>query len=131
MYDESKYLQVRGTAAVATGVGGDKILSWAQERGTGSFEAVPARTRLIITDFMYFPQDSLTSRAIVNIAEVYSSGDQTILLQLFVNPHSDTLAHFHTGFVIAPGNRVKASTAGIGPGAHITVGMNGYLAPLL
>jgi hypothetical protein len=70
MYDEAKYLQVRGTGVVVTGGANTRTtVSWLEERGAGSFTQVPANTRLIITDFVYLAQRDLTSTHVINIAE--------------------------------------------------------------
>ena len=128
MYDESKYLQVRGSGVVVTGGATTKTtVTWLQERGTGSFTQVPANTRLIITDFVYMPQGDLTSTHVINIAE--SGGGDTIVLQLFVDPKANTQAHFLTGFVIGPGISVTAFTDAAGTaGQHVTLYLIGYLA---
>ena len=129
MYDESKYLQVRGEAVVVTGGGGSKAtVFWLQERSTGNFTQVPSGTRLIITDFLYIPQTDMTSNHVINVAESVGGAD-TILLQLFVHPKVHTQAHFLTGFVIAPGSSVTAfSDAGGRAGKHVSITLVGYLA---
>jgi hypothetical protein len=129
MYDESKYLQVRGEGVVVTGGGGSKeTVFWIQERSTGNFTNVPPNTRLIITDFVYMPQHDMTAHHVINVAESTAGGD-TIVLQLFVDPHVPTQAHFLTGFVIAPGSSVTAfSDAGGHAGQHVSITLVGYLA---
>jgi hypothetical protein len=129
MYDESKYLQVRGTAVVVTGGGGSKAtVFWLPERSTNGFTNVPPNTRLIITDFVYVPQTDMTSNHVINVAESIAGGD-IIVLQLFVHPKVHTQAHFLTGFVIAPGSSVTAfSDAGGHAGQHVSITLVGYLA---
>jgi hypothetical protein len=62
------------------------------------------------------------------VAESTAGGD-TIVLQLFVDPHVHTQAHFLTGFVIAPGSSVTAfSNAGGHAGQHVSITLVGYLA---
>lgn len=131
MYDESKHTQVTGTAVVVTGGGGNiTTLSWLPERSLLAFQAVPARKKLVITDFVYMPQGDVTARHVINVAE-QSGGGSRIILQLFVNANAHTQSHFHTGFVIAPGNSVVAFTDANGPaGKHVSLTLNGYVAPL-
>jgi hypothetical protein len=106
MYDESKYLQVRGAGVVVSGGATAKTtVTWIQEQSTGTFTKVPANTRLIIMDFVYLPQGDLTSNHVINVAETIGGGD-TIILQLFVDPRTNTQVHFLTGFVIGPGSSV-------------------------
>jgi hypothetical protein len=127
MYDESKYLQVRGGGVVVTGGANTRTtVTWLQERGTGSFTQVPGNTRLIITDFVYLPQGDLTSRHVINIAE---SGSGEIILRLFVDPNVSTQTHFLTGLVIGSGSTVTAFTDAAGTaGQHVTLYLVGYLA---
>jgi hypothetical protein len=94
IYEESKYLQVRGAGVVVRGGATSKTtVTWIQERSTGTFTKVPANTRLIITDFVYLPQGDLTSNHVINVAETIGGGD-TVILQLFVDPGTNTQAHF-------------------------------------
>ena len=131
MYDESKHTPVTGTAVVVTAGGGNSAtLSWLPERSLASFQTVPAKSKLVVTDFVYIPQGDVSSRHIINIAE-QSAGGSRIIRQLFVNAKTHTQSHFHTGFVIAPGNSVVAFSDANGPaGKHVSLTLNGYVAPL-
>ena len=131
MYDESKHTQVTGTGVAVTGGGTSKVtLTWLQERSTTTFQQVPAQRKLVITDFVYYPQGDVAARYTINIAEATTTGDR-IMLQLFVNANEHTQGHFLTGFVVAPGSSVKAWTdANAASGKHVSLTLNGYVAPV-
>ncbi|MFO1125794.1 MAG: hypothetical protein U1E25_11235 [Methylocystis sp.] len=128
MYDETRHTQVKGHGvAVGGGIQNQTTIAWQAERSVTTFKKVPSDKKLIITDFVYFPQGSVTSRLIVDAAELSTLGT-AIFLQLFVEPHVVTQAHFQTGFIIEPGNSVDCF--GTGPSTqHVTVTLLGYLAP--
>ncbi len=90
---------------------------------------VPTTAKLIITDFMYYPQADVRAGYTIDVVESTSAGD-FMLLQLRVNSTSETQAHFHTGFVIAPGSKVTVLSSAAGQsGSRVSLTMNGYLAP--
>ena len=126
MYDQDHDIQVRGDGVVVTGGAFDRTtLTWIEERSIGTFLQVPAGRKLIITDFVLFPQGDCTTRHTINFGE--STGSD--FLQLVVSPGVHTDSHFLTGFVIAPGSTVLAwSDAAAPQGQHVTLVLNGYLA---
>ena len=126
MYDQAKDIQVRGNGVVLTGGAFSRTtLTWIEERSTGSFVEVPAGKKLIITDFVLFPQGDCSTKHVINFGE--STGSD--FLQLVVNPNIHTNSHFLTGFVVAKGTSVMAwSDAAAPQGQHVTLFLNGYLA---
>jgi len=117
MYNESKHVQVTGTAvAITGGAANQATLTWLQERSTTTFQQVPTKKKLVITDFVYHPQGDVAATYTINIAESTTAGDR-IMLQLFVNANETTQGHFLTGFVVAAGK-------------HVSLTLNGYVAAL-
>jgi hypothetical protein len=131
MYNESKHVQVTGTAvAVTGGAANQATLTWLQERSITTFQQVPTKKKLVITDFVYHPQGDVAATYTINIAESTAAGDR-IMLQLFVNANESTQGHFLTGFVVASGSSVKAWTdANAAAGKHVSLTLNGYVAAL-
>jgi hypothetical protein len=128
MYDESKDVQVEGTAvAVSGGAGSVAMVQWLRG-GSPAFFQVPHGKTLTITDVVMHPQGDVTAIHTINLAEQTPNGGARIFFQFFVGPGATKQSHFLTEHVIEAGNEVVTFTdANLPFGQHITLWLNGYL----
>jgi len=98
MYNESKHTQVRGHAvAESGGAGTQSVVQWIPEFSNISFETVPNRKKLILTDVIFNPQGDVTAPHWINISEKRPNGSTEIIIQFNVPPNATQQIHFHTG----------------------------------
>ncbi len=130
MYDESKHIQVTGSAvAVSGGAGTSDTVQWLPEFSNVVFEAVPRGKKLVLTDVLYNPQGDVQAPHTINVAEKNPDDTTRIIIQFIVPPGATQQTHFHTGHVIEPKKKVVVFTDANPPsGQHFSVSLNGYLA---
>ena len=123
MYDESKDVQVEGTAvAVSGGLGNVATVQW------GFGFTVPHGKTLTITDVLLHPQGDVTALHTINLAEQTPNGGIRGFFQFIVGPGATQQSHFLTGHVIHGGNEAITFTDANPPfGQHITLWLTGYL----
>ena len=129
MYDESKHIQVTGTAvAVSGGAGTTATVDWLPEASNTPFQTVTKGTKLILTDVIYDPQGDVNAPHTVNIAK-HSAVGTSIMFQWRVGAGVCEQVHYHTGHVIEAGKSVVVFTDANPPaGQHMSLFITGYVA---